>query len=634
MTQVKIFVPISFVRLSNRKVKSKPEKYAELEKALLGARLPMTIQRLIAISTFYSYVSLVVGSVVGIVFFYKFIPPAFLLFIFKYTPFYDFALQYYYILSKIYVIIGLVAGLIAFRMTKYLILSYPYFIANRRKSEIDLYLPHAINMMYGMAVGGSPAYEIIKTIATSEHLFGEVSKEFGMIVEMVEIFKDDMYTAMRFVRDSTPSKQLSNFMDNFIFILQGGGKVSEFLKGKSQEYIEEQEVAFESYIEFMGLIAEMYLSLFVLMPLFLLVILVVMKMMGQEMLSVFRDGIIIILPIASYMLIFLIQSAVPSPKVKLEEYEETYELIKVNTVDVEKSTFTVDRSRRFLKKIKRFILHPFKEGVYTIQFRIIIIHLFIVMLPVLYLTYKYFELSSALVISLSVLAVPLILLIEIRDRMLRRAEENIPDIFAELAMLNEAGLSIFEGLRILASTEMGILTKEISIVRRELEWGVLVPKAFIRMGLRLKSDLMARVVPIVVKALETAPTIKDAFNTVSRYASSEVRFKRRLRSNMLLYVVIVYMSIAIFLFVSYIILKNFLTAFAGIETGRIGGGIEGMSFAFDLNLVEEIFFQVTMVVSIFSGLIAGAIGEGKVTSGLKHSYIFAIATYVVFFYLI
>ncbi len=625
---LKIYVPNFLVKKYTLKVKSKRRKYQEIEKAILQARLPITTQRFVAIANFYSYLSLLIGSSIGILLFYL-ISPSFILYVANKTPFYSLISSKYYLLSKVFPLFGIFLGLILFKLVNYLILSYPFFVSNRRRSEIDLYLLDAINMMYGMAKGGLPAYEVVKTIAESKHIFGELSREFGMIVEMVEVFKKDFYDAMRYVRDTTPSKRLSSFLDNMIYVLKGGGKFSEFLKGKSEEFTEEREVVFESFIEFMGVVSEIYLALFVLLPLFLFVILVVMKLVGQDVLILFRNIIVLILPISAYMLLLLVKSSLPSAKIKLEEIEERFTILKANVSEEIKASFTFDRFRRMLKRIKRFILYPFEESIYTLQIRFIIPHILLLALLIFLVIYNRVGFRLAILIPLSSIILPLIFIVEIKERTIRKTEDNIPSIFSELAMLNEAGLSIFEALKILSTTEMGMLTREINIMRKELEWGILIPKAFTRLGIRIKSDLLSKVIPTVVKALEVSPTIKDAFSVVASYAETELRFKRRLRSNMFLYVVIIYMSIGVFLFIAYILIKNFLSAFSGFNAG----GAMGFG-SINIEVVKDLFFQITLVVAIVSGIIAGFIGEGKVILGLKHSYIFAILTYILFYHIL
>ncbi len=622
-----MIVPKSFVRKWTKKVLKERGKYKDIEKALVSARLPYTVQEFMAVAEFYSILSFFIGLILGVVVILL-IPPTFILYVANYTPFYDVVLINFNIIRWLYPSIALIFGFVAYKLTKYSILSYPFFIANKRKGEIELYLPHAISMMYSMATGGIPVQNMIRTIAESRHIFGELSREFMIILEMVDVFKKNVYDGMRFVRDTTPSPQLSSFLDNLVFILEGGGKLSEFLKRKSEELSEERERTFESFIEFLGMMAEVYISVFVVFPLFLLIVLTVMKLMGTTMFELYKIAVLIMLPVATLMFVWLIRSMIPLPKVKLEEFESRYEVIKANVVDEVRKSFTINKVKRLKKKVLRFILHPFTENIYRIELRIVTVHIALATIVVFAVAYRFIKLEYAVLLAFSTFVLPFMFIVEMKERMMRKLEERIPDVFSELAMLNEAGLTILEGLRVLSQTEMGILTKEILTTRKEIEWGVLIPRAFIRFGIRVKSEILSKIVPVVVKALETAPTIKDAFYIVARYADSEVSFKKRMRSNTFLYVIIIYMCIAIFLVTSYMVITNFFKPFANVTGATSGFG--GISVSLNIDEIKNSFFQIAMIVGVLSGLVAGQIGEGNVLLGLKHSYIFVIMTYVTF----
>ena len=650
---LRIFVPTSLVRKFTLKTKEKIEKYAELDKKIKSARLPVTLQRYLAIASFYSSLSLIFGVVITLFCIY-YLKINILGFIYslgdKAISMLSNVLGESAILSKLHyyliiitigrysqyfaITLALVFGLVLKFLIKKVILSYPGLIVKNRTYEIDLFLPHAVNMMYGMAIGGSPAYEIIKKVAEARALFGELSKEFAIIVEMVEIFKKDLLSAIRYVRDTTPSAKLASFLDNLIFILKGGGKLSDFLKSKSDEYLEEQEVSFESYVSTMGMLSEIYLALFVMMPLFVLIALVVMGITGQNVLTFYRNALILLLPPLAGLMVFLIKSMVGSPAVKLEKFEEKFGSPKVNLIKTVAGTFKVSKVRMFIKRVKRFLLHPFRTPIYGLHIRIVAFHTAVVALVVFALLIRFIKIETASIIALSVFLIPLIVLSELRERAIRNIEKNLPDVFSELAMLNEAGLTVQEGLRVLASTaEIGILTREINVLEREIRWGILIPSAFIRLGLRIKSELLARIIPVIVRTLQTAATVKDAFFTVAKYAEAEVRFKDRLRKNMLVYVMIVYICIAVFLFTSYVVINNFLsisTHMKAVASQVIGS----LRIYVDIGFIKEVFFEVAMIVAVISGLIAGVIENGKITSGLKHVYAFIMMTYVVFFYFI
>ncbi len=600
-------------------------KYRELSKAIVSARLPITTQKYLAMTLLYSTIFGAIGVVLGAILFYEFFTFHYVLpYLLRLSP--EFVLEHIRILQFFHIFLGsLIIGALTFKLAQYIILSYPVFVANKRRNEINVYLPHAINMMFGMAVGGVRVYDIFKCMAEARAICGELSREFKIIVDLVENFKHDLFESMRFVRDTTPSEKLASFLDDLIFIMSGGGKLVEFLKGKSEELLEEQETHFDAYIDFLGIMAEVYLSIFVLLPLFLLIVLVVMQLIGENVISLYRTAIFLVLPFATIAFIYLLKSSLPTPRVNLDELLEEYEC-PVVWVEGRGRSFEVNSLKRVLKRIGGVMLYPFKERcLHTVRLEMLSFHFFLIALVTFLVSSRFMSLERSCIVTVSAVAIPLIVLVEFRNRRIRKMEERIPSMFRELSVLNEAGLNILEALKVLSTSEVGLLSREIAIVRRRIEWGTTVHKAFNVLAKRIKSDVISKVIPIVSKSLEISPTFKDAFLTVANYADAEVRFSRRIRNYMFTYVVITYLAIFIFLFIVYIVITSFLSAFS-INVTRMGN----IAFSLNLKTVEEVFFQISLLVGLLSGIIAGVIGEGRVEAGLKHSYVFLMATYIVF----
>lgn len=613
-------------RRYSRLIRENPERFADLGKSLVGARIPMTLQRYLAFTFRLSLLSGILGTVFGFYLLSFVIPFS------SVTPYLAnlitprFIAENYETLNLCYVIVGSLSfGFLLFKVAYHLIILYPSFVSARRRHEIDLYLPHAVNMMFGMATGGVRIYDIIKCIAESRVMCGELSREFKIVVDLTENFKHDLFEALKFVRDTTPSDKLAAFLDDLIFVLSGGGRLTEFLKGKSEELLEEQEVSFDSYIDFLGIMAEVYLAIFVLLPLFLLIVLVVMQLIGENVINLYRIAMALVLPLATISFIFLIRSSLPIPKVRVGEILEEPEKPIIGVKSTKAMSFRINKVKRTLGRIKKIILHPFKERtIYTLKFRYTTFHFALIGVITFTISSRFLNLERSIILAVSAVVIPLIVLVELRTRTIRKIEERVPDMFRELSVLNEAGLNILEALRVLSTSETGIMSREISIVRRRIEWGTTIHKAFNIFGSRVKSDVIMKIIPIISKALEVSPSFKDAFVTVARFADAEVRFAKRIRNYMFTYIVITYMSIFIFLFVVYIVITSFFSAFSVNVTAT------AIPFVLNVEGIKEVFFQISILVGLLSGIIAGVIGEGRIESGLKHSYVFLMATYMVF----
>ena len=619
-------------------------KYEEIERVLTQARLPITVYELVAAAKFYGAISFLISSLIGILIF-RAIPPFIVDFLISKVnsyfplevvnveiPNFGFYLNGEKIIALVktyYWLLGIVVGFFGYKLTNYLVLSYPYYVRNRRKSEIDLYLPHAVNMMYGMAVGGLNPIDIFREISKLEHLFGELSVEFKEIVKNFDVFKQDFFTSLRIVRDTTPSEKLSAFLDSLILVLQGGGRFSTYLKSKSEEYEEEKEIVFGEVMSFMEILFEIYISIFMLFPLLLLIVLVVSKMVSSDIMWGYSNLIYLILPVSTAFIIYLARSAIPLPKITIKHVFEEVPLIKVN-VSGEERRFKVLRIKKLLKKIISFILHPYRTSLVFLNVRIVVVHLILYSAIALLLLQWFGVVMSehyVLLIFLTLLLVTFI--VELKNKILRRAEEMLPEFFKELAMLNESGVSIFEGIKLVAKSEVGVLSKEFEGISRSVELGEPITKSLSKLVVRIKSDIFAKAVPIAVKALETSTSIKDAFITVSRYVEAELSFRKRLKSNLMPYVAIIYLTVVVFLFVAYLLISKFLVTFSGMSVSFMG-----IQTTFDVDLIKETFMKTILLVSTLSGIIAGAIAEMNVGSGLKHVLALTAMSYAAFKFLI
>ncbi len=631
-------------RRYSRKYLENRGKYEEIERVLTQARLPITVYELVAAAKFYGAISFLISSLIGILIF-RAIPPFIVDFLIsKVTsyfplevvnveiPNFGFYLNGEKIIALVktyYWLLGIVVGFFGYKLTNYLVLSYPYYVRNRRKSEIDLYLPHAVNMMYGMAVGGLNPIDIFREISKLEHLFGELSVEFKEIVKNFDVFKQDFFTSLRMVRDTTPSEKLSAFLDSLILVLQGGGKFSTYLKSKSEEYEEEKEIVFGEVMSFMEILFEIYISIFMLFPLLLLIVLVVSKMVSSEIMWGYSNLIYLILPVSTAFIIYLARSAIPLPKITIKHVFEEVPLIKVN-VSGEERRFKVLRIKKLLKKIVSFILHPYRTSLVFLNVRIVVVHLVLYSAIALLLLQRLGVVMSEHYVLLIFLALLLVtFIVELKNKILRRAEEMLPEFFKELAMLNESGVSIFEGIKLVAKSEVGVLSKEFEGISRSVELGEPITKSLSKLVVRIKSDIFAKAVPIAVKALETSTSIKDAFITVSRYVEAELSFRKRLKSNLMPYVAIIYLTVVVFLFVAYLLISKFLVTFSGMSVSFMG-----IQTTFDVDLIKETFMKTILLVSTLSGIIAGAIAEMNVGSGLKHVLALTAMSYAAFKFLI
>ncbi|MCS7130378.1 MAG: type II secretion system F family protein [Archaeoglobaceae archaeon] len=600
------------IRYFRKKIDANPHRYSDLERAIEASRIRTTTAEFLARSLFFSLIAMLIGVFFGIMISY---------FLRK-----TFGIEYIYLGTflefwKIQIALSLLIALIFFGFARYLFLSYPYYVASSRRSKIDSALPHAVNMLLGMAKGNVPMISAIRFIAENKHLFSELSVEFEKITVLVEMGRD-LESAMKFVAETTPSEKLRVFLENFIDVYRGGGNVLDYLKAKSEQFFSEKERLYTLYSESMQIIAEIYLALFIVAPLFFLIVLVVFNMIGSSTLELYRIFAYTVLPLGSLIVLWLAYSSTARESRSVGEFEMEEEEIFVRTKE-RTPGFRFSKFRRTFNKIKNFLTYPIVEMPYVLKFKYILFYLLLP--PAVFFTifYNRMEFDYLLFTTLLAFGLPTVFFVEYRERLLRKAEKELPDFLKQLASLNEAGLNVVEALKNISDTEAGVLNKEIRTIKRRLEWGELITSAFVRLERRIRSGVFQKAVSMLIKAIEASPSIREALIVASNFSELEIEMRNRLRDMMSTYIIIIYLAFGVFLYTAYVLIKNMLAVFASIEVTQIATAI-------NLAELENVFIETSILVAVFSGLAAGVMGEGRVEAGLKHIFLLVAITYVFF----
>ncbi len=201
-----------------------------------------------------------------------------------------------------------------------LIGSLAYFItmmipesrANKRKKDIDVKLPYALNFIAAMATAGLTPSEIFKNLA-EQPIYGEVHKEASWIYRDVAIFNIDIITALRNAANRTPSVKFQEFLQGAITTITSGGDLKKYFMAKADEYMRENRRQQKEFLETLGLLAESYITVVVAAPLFLIIIFSVMALFGGPAVTAIILYLIafVMLPVANFGFAMAIQSMAP-----------------------------------------------------------------------------------------------------------------------------------------------------------------------------------------------------------------------------------------------------------------------------------------------------------------------------------
>lgn len=234
------------------------------------------------------------------------------------------------------------------------------------------------------------------------------------------------------------------------------------------------------------------------------------------------------------------------------------------------------------------------------------------------------------VLAVLIAVVPLAVLDFREGWRVKSLENALPNFFRDLAGMNDSGMTLPNAVHLVAAAEYGTLTPHIRKLDNEMSWGVGFVEAMYRFGKGLGTPLADRSVDLIAKASKAGGDISEVLRAAANDTFETVNLASERNNNMLIYVVIVLVSFAVFLFVIAILVSTFLTTMATAGASAASAGAHGFMGKIDLNLYKRLFTHAAMLQGFFSGLVAGQMGEGRFIAGLKYSALMLLISWLTF----
>lgn len=239
-----------------------------------------------------------------------------------------------------------------------------------------------------------------------------------------------------------------------------------------------------------------------------------------------------------------------------------------------------------------------------------------------------------IVFAIIIIVGPLAVLDTIEGRRVKLLENALPNFFRDLAGMNDSGMTLPNAVHLVSAGDYSTLTPFIRKMDSEMSWNIPFVHAIYRFGNNLKTPLADRSVDLIAKASRAGGDASEVLRAAATDTYEVIKLRTERNNNMLIYVVIVLVSFLVFLFVIYVLVSTFLTtmATAGAAQSAAGGGSSSAQFIknLDIALYSRIFSHAAMIQGFFSGLVAGQMGEGRATAGLKYSVIMLLIAWVAF----
>jgi flagellar protein FlaJ len=661
---VEILKKIPYVLLGD-KIKARRENYENLQKQLNQARIPISHEMYISNAIFYSIVAGIAGALIGLFLTYTVVVLVGLpdqLTNVTFSPRMAWLLSFKELFVGVFITAIFIVGMGGIVYALFML--FPGFQASERKAKIDMQLPYAVTFMYALSKGGMNIIDVFRALARSEDTYGEVSKEIDSIVRDMDYFGHDLRTALSSASETTPSERFQDLMYNLLTVIDSGGNIPNYFRDKSEQYLIKAEVDQKGFLETLGLLAESYVTAFVAGPLFIIIMGVMMAVMGSGTTTMVYAIIYAVLPIGSIMFVVMISIITPTelgepkllpttetlnhgipdvPENLKQIYDDEGELLDETEDKVRnrgyfegfiKSKKSLALKGIALNPLKPMLKEPLTTLAITIPLALLVVlipmlmNMNMIRNPVFFVDF----IDDKIVLALFIIILPLSIFHEIKTRRKRKLENSFPDFMKKLASTNETGMTLRDSIRLMAKSDTDTLSKEIRKIWHDIFWGLEINDSLIRFANRLRTQVVTRSLSLITKANESSGDIGEVLMVAARDAASEQGMKRERSMSMMIYIVIIYISFFVFVGVIFVISTTFLTemAEAGQQMAASGSQTGGFLGSFDLEAYTRLFKHASIIQGMSSGLMAGAMGEGNVMSGLKHSVIMVAIGYAIF----
>jgi flagellar protein FlaJ len=294
-------------------------------------------------------------------------------------------------------------------------------------------------------------------------------------------------------------------------------------------------------------------------------------------------------------------------------------------------------SRKWID-IRNFIKSPQqqikKEPAYAIMISIPIAIIFMVLAGLKTGLTPAFD--NVLLFAILIAIVPPGFIHQLRRGRVKRIEQYFPNFLRDVAEMNRSGMTLTKSVNTVSNGEYGDLTIEIAKINAMLSWGISFEDALDKFADRVATPLIYRSVSLINQASRAGGNVPDVLEVAAQDAYVLKMMEKDRISNMIIYVVISYMSFFVFLFVIGILSYTFIPvmAEASISANAAGSGAEQFMGVFEPDVFNRLFFHASLIQGFASGLVAGQMGEGEVIAGLKHSVILSMIAWISFTFII
>ncbi len=162
----------------------------------------------------------------------------------------------------------------------FVLMHMPSSTASGRRKDIDTKIPHAMNFISTLA-SADVTVDVIFSELSKQKIYGEIQNEAQWITRDIELLGKDVLTAIRDAATRTPSVKFQDFLQGVVTTTLSGGQLKPYFLMKSEQFQRVAKLEGKKNQETLGMLAESFVTVVVAMPLFLIVMMSLMALVGK-----------------------------------------------------------------------------------------------------------------------------------------------------------------------------------------------------------------------------------------------------------------------------------------------------------------------------------------------------------------
>jgi archaeal flagellar protein FlaJ len=452
-----------------------------------------------------------------------------------------------------------------------MVLNAPKLSQSGRSAALENELPFVVGYMSILAGGGLTLIDTLRQISEIE-IFPAASKEAKRILIDIDMFGHDPLTALERASRQSASRAWEELLAGYTTVLRTGGDYVNYLNLHLRENFDAMSDKLKRTVDTVGLIAESFLIVTVVLGLTLFTLYLVEALVNNNSSGINNIYFFnyLIVPFIAAGFVWLIDAV--APKWPYNDYR------------------------------------PYKVFLAMIPVGLVVLF---APIPVKF----YWHMGLALI----VVTTPAAVLASRYSRERRSIEKKLPDFIDDVSEGRKIGLPPEEAIERLGDTSnYGALSKPVQKMAAQLSWGVSLTKVISNFSESINSWVAKAVGTLMLQVVEIGGGTIHGFEDMAAFTRKVSDIESQGRSQLRSYVLIAYIG-GLMLIMTTFIMVILLAQGSALGVKGISLSTSSASAGALDGLVAAGMFESWVI-----GVTAGKMGEGAVSEGFKHGLILVL----------